>query len=925
MLLNDPTHNITEAPPQDLIRGERVRAGHRATVLGILGSNKMVPVESHGDTFKSLAFYPWRLVLEHIVEFSKKNPRKAPTLGDCDAWAIKVNAKHTHQAHIILAETGDLLTRRAYMALIGGGYHEAWHILYTGQSFITGREIFNVISPRWDGVEWYKYTNFLCEFENILEDIRIERLGNREFPGAYIKLCDLQDFILSQEQPVRMMLPTLSAPRKLVRVVMNTVRDMGLGYNTNAQRAALDEYKLHCPEGVALVLKGPLAPIVKRTISAPKSDVSWMLAGTMEALKVLIEAAKAEEQPPQPQPQQGQGKPQKGQGQGKPQPQLGNDGSSDFEEKQEQQGQGQSGKPSKGKPSKEKGQGKGQGQGKDSKDQDKEPSDGSDGSGSDKPEKEPKESKGKGKSKGTPKDSDEGEDSPDNSKDGDKDGDKDSDKSDESDDGTDSKDGEKDKPEKKSKGKSKKSKKDKSDDGDPEDPDEGDDPEGDPDEGNDPEGDPDDGDPDEGDDPEDSDEGNDPDDGDPDEEGDPDEKGDSKGDQDDEDGTEGDEGENPESKPGPTRTQGEANNSEGNEGGDGSGGGGGKETAKKLLEAFESGLTGNLLDSSSALTQELAQAHKKEEKAQKKNERPYRPYTTAEDRIIMQTSTEADRAAVAKVLKSVKSVTSYLRAHMKLMFRALDNVGRAYGVPKGQRLSERDLVDTVACVRGGADPRRAFMEEELEVDTSIAAALVLDESGSMSYISVITRQGLLAVCESMDNLGAKVRVAGFQSGGGVHIADEDCRDYSRMSQYHRSEGVNHHIFKKFDERFDIIKGRFNSLRASGGTPMSDGIQLALDSLNTRKEAHKIVFVFTDGCPDGGHEGVIRGQCRRATEAGVLVIGVGLGEGASYVEHTFPDSVYAENLTKLPNLLVAKVRDLVKNKIKTSGTKKVKAA
>jgi hypothetical protein len=75
----------------------------------------------------------------------------------------------------------------------------------------------------------------------------------------------------------------------------------------------------------------------------------------------------------------------------------------------------------------------------------------------------------------------------------------------------------------------------------------------------------------------------------------------------------------------------------------------------------------------------------------------------------------------------------------------------------------------------------------------------------------------------------------------------------------------------------------------------------------------VIFVLTDGKPDYGHHKVLRSQLQRAAEAGILVVGVGLGYGSEYVQHTFPESVYAGDITALPKLLVAKLETLVKTR------------
>jgi hypothetical protein len=74
-----------------------------------------------------------------------------------------------------------------------------------------------------------------------------------------------------------------------------------------------------------------------------------------------------------------------------------------------------------------------------------------------------------------------------------------------------------------------------------------------------------------------------------------------------------------------------------------------------------------------------------------------------------------------------------------------------------------------------------------------------------------------------------------------------------------------------------------------------------------------MFVLTDGSPDSGHEDVLRTQFKRAAEAGIHIVGVGLGVGSEYVRTTFPDHVHTNNLDELPKALVKKLEELVRTR------------
>ena len=68
------------------------------------------------------------------------------------------------------------------------------------------------------------------------------------------------------------------------------------------------------------------------------------------------------------------------------------------------------------------------------------------------------------------------------------------------------------------------------------------------------------------------------------------------------------------------------------------------------------------------------------------------------------------------------------------------------------------------------------------------------------------------------------------------------------------------------ERFSQVMWRFANTRGGGSTPMSDGIQYAMMALSQRDEAHRFLFVVTDGCPNGDHVPVIQRQKRLAKAA-----------------------------------------------------------
>jgi nitric oxide reductase activation protein len=269
-------------------------------------------------------------------------------------------------------------------------------------------------------------------------------------------------------------------------------------------------------------------------------------------------------------------------------------------------------------------------------------------------------------------------------------------------------------------------------------------------------------------------------------------------------------------------------------------------------------------------------------------------------------SKERDRKVADKIIKSVKKEVTYLRSRLRTVIRSMEMVHPVHGVPKGHGLSSKFLVDSKISLMQKQNPSRAYWRRGLAIDTSMAVVVVLDESGSMGTWRKDASRILVALTEPFDALNFATMAIGFRNGQFNY--DIDYADY-KAGNYHRNSGITYDIFKTWTERFSAIKHRFANTRATGGTPMADGIQLALNAINKRDEAHRFIFVVTDGSPDGGHVPIIRHQIKQAKEAGIHIIGVGMGGSAREVKTLYPDYVHSDNIAEIPKLLLDKLNEL----------------
>ena len=138
--------------------------------------------------------------------------------------------------------------------------------------------------------------------------------------------------------------------------------------------------------------------------------------------------------------------------------------------------------------------------------------------------------------------------------------------------------------------------------------------------------------------------------------------------------------------------------------------------------------------------------------------------------------------------------------------------------------------------------------------------------------------------------------------------DSKC-GYGGDGTFHRSESVNIDLFKNWDERFAQCRDRFSTVSATGGTPLCDGIQYAMQELSDRTEVHRVIIVLTDGAANSPK--VVNRQIRLAKEAGITVIGVGIGSYCGIVETQFPaNHIQIPDVKELPKKLLGMLESIM---------------
>lgn len=352
---------------------------------------------------------------------------------------------------------------------------------------------------------------------------------------------------------------------------------------------------------------------------------------------------------------------------------------------------------------------------------------------------------------------------------------------------------------------------------------------------------------------------------------------------------------------------------------------GGHDDQGEFAEALIDGLKApqdHIMDAADALQQATDSC--REEDDVRPGEQVWRPYDPEDDMIA---KPKGDKARSAALHKEAKLLTAALRTQFRRRFLAARNPREQHGVRRGRDLSERRLVESFVEIKSGVRPSRPDYKITAQQDVSLCLGVVIDQSGSMhgreQHAAAVSA---LAMAEAFDSLNAPVMVCGPRNGGrgarggrngymtdyyheDSHTGQEGYSVGTGSLQYHRHDRIVLDVFKDWDESFKQVKHRFSSVQATGSTPLSDGIQFAMQELNTRPERHRIIVVLTDGCPD--NSAVVTRQIRLAREAGITVIGVGIS-GAEYaVPALFVDHhIVVDDLQQLPKRMIEVVGAIV---------------
>ena len=235
-----------------------------------------------------------------------------------------------------------------------------------------------------------------------------------------------------------------------------------------------------------------------------------------------------------------------------------------------------------------------------------------------------------------------------------------------------------------------------------------------------------------------------------------------------------------------------------------------------------------------------------------------------------------NEVAGLKLLNRVTSESRKLRATLQGLVQS-ERLRHSRSTAHGTRL------DTHRLARVGLGEPRLFLKPELKTAPNTAIHLLLDRSYSMNA-NLLDPNGKISGTRLSMTLSASVALAlALEGVPGVNVGMTAFPGEAVDSVYRL---LNH------GQRVTSRASAF-TLRASGGTPMTEAIWFGAAALLRCREPRKVLLVLTDGQPDELASTLdILERCR---ESGIETVGIGLG---LEVSHLFPKSVRIHALTEL---------------------------
>lgn len=290
--------------------------------------------------------------------------------------------------------------------------------------------------------------------------------------------------------------------------------------------------------------------------------------------------------------------------------------------------------------------------------------------------------------------------------------------------------------------------------------------------------------------------------------------------------------------------------------------------------------------------------------------RAYRVWTTDHDRIHVAPSAAGrdHQAILAEVMPYVGGV----RQRLLQSLQAERNC-RWFGDQESGKVDPKSLHRLAM----NTSPR-VFRIKMKSRTKSTAVTLLVDLSHSMRGQKIqLASQTALIFCEALDKLGIPSSVIGFStqnSNLSQRVAEATGVSEADLVRQYRFVPLVHTIFKRFEEPWRKVSGRFAAMTQQHLTPLGESLLFAARGIVSRSEERKIVMCLTDGKPVAGVEPEditfqhAKGSIVRIEKAGIEVILIGIKEPS--VSRLHHKHVVVNSLQQLPSTVIRQLQTLL---------------
>ncbi len=214
--------------------------------------------------------------------------------------------------------------------------------------------------------------------------------------------------------------------------------------------------------------------------------------------------------------------------------------------------------------------------------------------------------------------------------------------------------------------------------------------------------------------------------------------------------------------------------------------------------------------------------------------------------------------------------------------------------------SKIDVMRAVKAIHGMTTRLNVFKRKTEATGKDYRFSLLLDASGSMADKGERQRGGLGLAALFMDvfeRLNLPYSLDAFHNG------------YIPIKGFEK--GV-----KTAGERNALFNQMVLDTWGGGGTNLRGGITGSLKRIMAERKKdsreREFLFVLTDGEETHEEGPEIRTLCEQAAKEGVIVVGIGIGEGMETVRRNFPVYLTEKNPEKLPVLMAEFIKEYVKS-------------